>query len=803
MKKKLLLVPVLGLFFFYPLLSQSKFTISGYIEDATSAEKLLSGAIYDRKNNAGVVSNTYGFYSLTLPKGEVNLQVSYVGYQNQEFSFILNSDTSINFKMLPNDALQAVEVSAKKQNKIEDRTQMSQVTIPIEQIKKIPALFGEVDVLKALQMLPGVQSGGEGQNGLYVRGGSPDQNLILLDGVPVYNVSHLGGFFSVFNGDAIKNVTLTKGGFPARYGGRLSSIIEIDMKEGNMKEYHGEGGIGLISSRLTLEGPILKDKMSFMVSGRRTYIDILARPIIKNALKNENGQNNTTETDANIRMHFYDLNAKINYKINDKHRLFLSAYNGNDIFGAEIKETSKTQKNTYSLIDGGFDWGNITTALRWNWLITNKIFANTTLTYSRYLVNVKSLNESQNGNNFESFLTKYDSGIKDWGGKIDFDYVPIPQHHIKFGIANTYHQYNPGAFATKLKQDNYNLDTLVGTQTSFSLESSVYIEDNMQIGALKANIGLHFSGFHVKNTFYKSLQPRIGLNYPLSNNIALKASFASMRQYVNLLSNERLGLPTDLWVPSTEKIKPQDSWQTSIGIAKTLKDDYELSIEGYYKDMKNVLSYAEGASFLDVNTDWQQKVTQGTGKAYGAEFFLQKKEGKTTGWIGYTLSWNWRQFNDINNGERYPFRYDRRHDFKIIVTHQLSKNISFTGAWQYGTGNAISLATSSYKDIYGISNPLEPNGILVDYDIISQKNSIRMPAYHRLDVNFEFTKKKKHYTRTWAVGIFNLYNRANPLYLQPGTKTEQKPDGSYETRKVIQQISLFPIIPSVAYNFKF
>ena len=803
--KKVLLLFFLNFILSFPTFSQQKYTISGYIEDVSSSEKLLSAAIYDRKNSAGVVSNTYGFYSLTLPQGELNLTISYIGYKTQELTFVLRGDTTINFKMQPNAVLQEVEISAKKQNRIETRTQMGQITVPIEQIKKIPALFGEVDVLKALQMLPGVQSGGEGQNGLYVRGGSPDQNLILLDGVPVYNVSHIGGFFSVFNGDAIKNVTLTKGGFPARYGGRLSSIIEIDMKEGNMKEFHGEGGIGLIASRLTLEGPIIKDKMSFMISGRRTYIDLLARPIIKAATKADNANDPYTETNVGIDMHFYDLNAKVNYKINEKHRLFLSAYNGIDIFGAQYTEKNKQVIGNYNKTDGGFDWGNITTALRWNYLINNKLFANTTLTHSRYQVNIKAVSETQQDSSFEKFLAKYDSGIKDWGAKTDFDYVPTPNHHIRFGIGGTYHEYNPGAFNAKYTAANANEDTTLGSPKTFSFETSVYVEDEMQLGALKANVGLHASGFSVKNTFYKSLQPRLGLNYPLSNSIALKAAFTTMRQYINLLTNERIGLPTDLWVPSTEKIKPQDAWQASIGAAKTIGEDYEFSLEGYYKKMKNVISYTEGANFLDINTDWQKRITQGNGEAYGAEVFLQKKEGKTTGWIGYTLSWNNRQFDDLNNGLRYPFKYDRRHDFKAVVTHQFSKRFTLTGAWQYGTGNAVSLPTSIYKDVYGLSQL--GNNVYYssnfDYENLSKKNDFRMPAYHRLDVNLEFSKKKKRYTRTWVLGVYNAYSRANPMYLQAGTKNVKQPDGSFKGQKVIQQVSLFPIIPSVAYNFKF
>ena len=790
------------------LFSQQQFTINGYIEDSTSAEKLISAAVFDRKNVAGIVSNTYGFYSLTLPKGEVKLAISYVGYKPKDLGFILRGDTTINFHLTPNAYLQTVEISAKKQDRIENRTQMSQVTVPIEQIKKIPALFGEVDVLKALQLLPGVQAGGEGQNGLYVRGGSPDQNLILLDGVPVYNVSHIGGFFSVFNGDAIKNVTLTKGGFPARYGGRLSSVVEIDMKEGNMKEFHGEGGIGIIASRLTLEGPIIKDKMSFMVSGRRTYIDLLARPIIKAAAKKQNDDpTSSTTSSVGVDAHFYDLNAKINYKINEKHRLFLSAYNGIDIFGFRYDEIRKDGRG-YDKTKGGFNWGNITTAFRWNWLINNKLFANTTLTYSRYNVNVLAQADYKQDTSFSNNFAKYLSGIKDWGGKMDFDYVMNPQHRFRFGGGGTYHIYEPGAFQIKSKDGNINFDTTLGSKPTYSFEPYIYAEDEMQLGALKANVGLHFSGFSVQNVFYTSLQPRLGLNYPLSNDVSLKASFTTMQQYINLLTNERIGLPTDLWVPSTKNIKPQQSWQAAIGVAKTFKDAYEISIEGYYKDMKNVISYKEGSSFLNIDGNWEDKITQGKGQAYGAEFFIQKKEGKTTGWIGYTLSRNNRQFNDLNNGATYPFKYDRLHDFEILVIHKFSKRFTLSGTWQYGTGNAVSLPTSLYRLPYQ-STPYQNGGTtnpytyFQDYSINSGKNDFRMPAYHRMDVNFEFSKKKKHYTRAWVLGAYNLYSRANPIFLSLGYKSVKQPNGQYTQERVIRQFSLFPIVPHFAWNIKF
>jgi hypothetical protein len=800
--KQLLIVLTLVLQCFKPLYAQKTFTISGYVEDAASAEKLISAAVFDKKSGSGIVTNTYGFYSLTLPRGAVDLAITYVGYELQLLNFNLKQDTTIHFKLKSSVEMQEVVVSAKKQDRIEEQVQMSKVTIPIEQLKKIPALMGEVDVLKALQLLPGVQSGGEGQNGLYVRGGSPDQNLILLDGVPVYNVSHIGGFFSVFNGDAIKNVTLTKGGFPARYGGRLSSIIEIDMKEGNMKEFHGEGGIGLIASRLTLEGPLIKDKASFMVSGRRTYVDLLARPFIRSAAR-QDGLN-----DFDLRLHFYDFNAKVNYKINDKHRLFLSAYNGQDILSVGTTYKDANYSNTTT---GGTDWGNITTALRWNYLISNKLFSNTTLTYSRFGFNFGSaFNETRNNPLAKTaFSAKYVSGIEDVAGKIDLDYVLNTQHRIRFGGGGTYHTYNPGAFVLKGEADNFKFDTVLGAVSkAYSFEPSFYVEDEVQFGALKANIGLHASGFSTKNKFYTSLQPRLGANYLLGGGWAAKGSFATMTQYINLLTNESVGLPSDLWVPSTDKVKPQQSWQAAIGVAKTLGNEYEFSVEAYYKKMDNVLSYKEGVSFLGLENNWESKITQGKGRAYGVEFFVQKKEGKTTGWIGYTLSWNKRQFDGsngnepINAGLEFPFRYDRRHDMSVVVSHKFTKKLSLTGAWVFGTGNSVTLNNI----VYALAEQTPWGYSLQQFEVatVGEKNAYRMPNYHRLDINLEFSKKKKYYERKWSIGAYNAYNRANPYTIVNGTKTIKNPvPGGPTYQNVYRQFSLFPIIPSIAYGFKF
>ncbi len=761
--------------------TQEKFTISGYIEDESSGEKLIAANVIDLKGLDGNTSNTYGFYSLTLPSDSVYLSFSYIGYQTKVVPLFLDKDLTINIKLTNEATLNEIEIVAERFGRIEEETQMSRVDVPIEQIKKMPALLGEVDVLKTLQLLPGVQSGGEGQNGLYVRGGSPDQNLVLLDGVPVYNVSHVLGIFSVFNADAIKNVTLTKGGFPARYGGRLSSVLEINMKEGNMKEFHGEGSIGLISSKLTLEGPIKKDKTSFIVSARRTYADLIFKPIIKAAAADEGAQ-------VTPKLYFYDLNAKLQHKVNEKHRVFLSMYSGADVFGNKYKEDNIVS-------DAGINWGNIIGALRWNYQINNKLFLNTTATYSNYDIDFFVGFEDKNSSSNEKYSARYISGIEDWTGKLDFDYIPNPNHYIKFGGSATNHTYRPGALSWKLESGSEALDTTIGSQKLESMEYDLYVEDDMKFGAFKANVGLHASGFKVGKKFYPSLQPRIGMRYLLDNDIAIKGAFTTMTQFINLLTSEALSLPTDLWVPSTENIKPQTSWQAALGAAKTFKGDYEISVEGFYKEMKNVISYKEGSSFFTgFGTDWQTKVTQGDGEAYGLEFFVQKKRGKTTGWVGYTLSWNYRTFPEINGGKTYPFRYDRRHDMSFVVSHQLTDRISFSGAWIFGTGNAVSLPTARY------STGTNGWGFSEDVEILGDKNAYRMSNYHRLDLSVEFLKEKRGYERKWIISVYNAYWNKNPYYLL--ATTDYDPDTGQEKR-LLKEISILPIIPSVSYSFKF
>lgn len=780
-----------------------KFTISGYIKDAASSESLIGANVFDTHTKTGTSTNQYGFYSLTLPADSVGLIYSFVGYGAQVTSFYLQKDTIINIELADQALLEEIVISAREAEKIQEVTQMSTVSVPIAQIKSLPALLGEVDVLKALQLLPGVQSGGEGTSGLYVRGGGPDQNLILLDGVPVYNASHLFGFFSVFNADAINNVQLIKGGFPSRYGGRLSSVIDINMKEGNMKEFHGEGAVGLIAAKLTLEGPIVKDKTSFIVSGRRTYLDVLARPLIKAA----------SEGEGVAGYFFYDLNAKVNHKFSNRDRLYLSAYLGDDKF--YFREQYSNMYNGHELdytSDNGLQWGNLTSALRWNHMYNSKLFSNLTLTYSRYRFDIFADYEEEFYDDAEEVekttysKAAYLSGINDMAAKIDFDYIPSPRHYVRFGANAIRHSFHPGAFNIVSNEEIVDIDTTLGASTTHAIEYAAYIEDDIEItDRLKVNAGLHFSGFYVDQRFYKSLQPRVAARYFLAPELSLKASYARMTQYIHLLTNSGIGLPTDLWVPATGNIPPQDAQQVAVGFAKGLRNQYEVSLEGYYKNMKNLIEYKEGASFVSISGTWQNKVEAGTGRSYGAELLIQKKEGRTTGWLGYTLSKSDRQFDNLNQGKRFPYKYDRRHDLGLAVVHHWKERVDLSFAWVFGTGNATSIPTTIYageesSDSYNYYPESGFNPTEVYY--YGERNSFRMRSYHRLDVSIAFKKKTKWGERTWTLGVYNAYSRKNPFFIYLSEDGEYI-NGVYKEKSQFKQVSLFPFIPSVNYSFKF
>lgn len=810
---------------FFLLSFAQSYTISGYITDAKNGETLISASVLEVNSRKGNVSNVYGYYSLTVPKGDVELQYSYVGFGTQQRAFRLAKDTVINIRLTESIELKEVTVVGSRRELGVQGSQMSAIEVPVSQIKSIPTLFGETDVLKALQLLPGVQAGTEGSAGMYVRGGGPDENLLLLDGVPVYNVNHMFGFFSVFNADAIKNVTLYKGSFPARFGGRLSSVVDIRMNDGDDKNYHGNVTVGLISSKINIEGPIIKEKTTFNFSARRTYADIIAQPLIKLALSQENGMERTSAG-----YYFYDLNAKVSHKFSDKDRLYLSAYMGDDVIYANIRQRYVDSQNgsQTSWLKMDWDWGNIIGALRWNHIISPKLFMNTTAAYTRYRFFMSVGTESETKivdpptTINESITLGYRSGIEDYSAKVDFDYSPDPNHDIKFGANYTFHTFRPGVTVAQMKGSYLNMDTTIGDQNVQSHETMVYAEDNITLGYyLKANVGLHYSNFFVQEEFYHSLQPRLSLRVLLSDRFSVKAGYAYMSQYIHLLSNSNISLPTDLWVPVTKRIEPMKSHQVSVGAFYNLLNLLDLSVEGYYKTMGNLIEYKDGASFFGSSTGWEDKVSMGRGWAYGAEFLAQKTIGKTTGWVGYTWAKSERLFDrvgqELNNGLPFPAKYDRRHDLSIVVMHKFSERFDLSGTWVYSTGNAGTLAlhdyagvdvpqTTSYGTNYpeGDMNPITSFIQTTSLPYVSSRNNYRYEPYHRMDIGVNFHKQLKHGKRTWNISVYNAYNQLNPFITTVDTSGSWNPvTETYTEKKVLKQYSIFPVIPSVSYTYKF
>lgn len=783
MKKFLLLLLV---FIAVNCMGQGRYTISGYIKDAASGETLI-GANVSVSGSKSITSNQYGFYSITLTEGSYTLIISYVGFQSRVIPISLSKDTLFNIDLAFATALsQEVIVSARKRDSNVKAAQMGKISLPIEQIKSIPAFLGEVDLLKAVQLLPGVRNAGEGTSGLYVRGGGPDQNLILLDDAIVYNTGHLFGFFSIFNSDAIKNVSLIKGGMPAQYGGRLSSVLDISMKEGNNQKYQVEGGIGLIASRLSIQGPIKKDKASFIVSARRTYVDAIAKPFIK-----------TSSQFYGSGYYFYDLNAKINYKFNEKDRLYLSGYFGRDVFDFV---------NGRQSLKVNIPWGNATGTLRWNHVFNNKLFANTTAVYNDYNFAFKAAQ-----NNFE---LKLSSGIRDMSIKQDFDFYPYSKHNLKFGLLYTYHRFTPSVISGS--QDSIVFSPL-NAQVKFAHEGAIYIQDDWNIGPKwKLNAGLRYSGFQqigpnkiyttdpngnrtdsiVYNSgqpvkTYGGLEPRATLRYTIDEHTSLKAAVTRNLQYIHLVSNAGTTLPTDLWVPSTYKVKPQLSWLYAAGIFKNFKNNtYEASVELYYKDMQNQIEYKEGYT-PNTLEDTENSFTFGKGWSYGTELFINKAKGKLTGWIGSTISWTFRKFPQLNFGNKYPAKYDRRADMTVVAMYELNKKWKISGTFVYGSGNAATLPQRFYI----------VEGVLTQE--YSRINEYRLPSYHRMDLAAILTPKRnegRKWKSEWVFSIYNVYSRQNPYFIY-FDQTGSPLDGSLQVQA--KQVSLFPVIPAVTWNFRF
>jgi len=772
-----------------------RYTISGYIKEAVSGESLIGVNIYLSDHKTGTVTNTYGFYSITLPAADsIELIASYIGFTPEIRKVSFHKNIELNIDLKPNILLDEVTITADRPEKQSESVKMSTVKLQVAQIKNVPSLLGEKDVLKVLQLMPGVQKGSEGNSGLYVRGGGPDQNLIILDDAIVYNASHLFGFFSLFNGDALKSVELTKGGFPARYGGRLSSVLEMNMKEGNKEEWHGEGGIGIISSRMTVEGPLKKGKSSILLSGRRTYVDLLLRPVLA-AAKTEN-----------TGYYFYDFNAKVNYDFGRNNKLYLSGYFGKDKF--------YLKNNSGGVIENvGFLWGNATGTLRWNHLFNNKLFANASAIYSSYKFGVydkyKVIKENKD------YYAEYYSGIRDLSVKYDIDYIPNPNHWIKIGAISIFHRFKPHAYVELDVPNNINIREISYTD---GVESGIYAEDTWQpFQSLKVNGGLRFSHFLASKNQYHFFEPRLSLAWRLENDFALKGSYASMNQYIHMISGTGISLPTDLWVPTTDRVRPQQSRQLALGLVKDLQNPMlAFSLEGYYKTMDHVIGYKEGASFIDIDEatsavgiNWEDNVTAGRAWSYGFEFLLQKKEGRLTGWIGYTLSWTQMQFDSLNFGKKYYARYDRRHDISVVATYKLTNRITLSGTWVYGTGNAVTLPLSEYNvaehpaDLHSQSFYYSGEAMYMfgrNVNDYGEKNNFRMRAYHRLDIGIQFHKEKKWGERIWEISFYNIYNRKNPFFYYAENKYDETTGKYYG---LLKQVSLFPVIPSFSWSFKF
>ncbi len=794
-----------------------KYTISGYVEDAQSGERLIAASVYDVDNvRYGTMTNEYGYFSLTLPQPKVHLRVSYVGYYPLD-TMINVSGQEVVFRLRSSTVIEEVVVTGYKQEL--KSAQMGRISVPVKMIQNLPVIFGEGDLMKTLQLLPGVQSGTEGSGGVYVRGGGPDQNLILLDGVPVYNLNHLFGFFSVFPPEAIKDVTLIKGGFPAHYGGRLSSVIDIRMKDGNMDHLTGSLSLGLISSKFTLEGPIKKGKTSFIISARRTYYDLLAKPFIAR-FGNQEYTDDTSykeKTKFGAGYFFYDLYTKVNHKFSRKDRVYLSFYSGLD--KAYVNNTYEDEYfghrdiSFYEKMETRADlhWGNTIAALRWNHAFGHKIFSNLTLTYSKFVfanyVNNKDLYREDSLETKEDFLLSYSLGIQDFALSYDFDYSPNSKHYIKFGVNGIYHHFQPGRIDFSIKTNYTSLDTSFGSIDLYAPEFNVYLEDDFKIGdLLRVNAGLRVSSFIVRNKVYVSPEPRISARVMVSDNISVKASYARMKQYLHFLTNNTLGLPIDVWVPATDRIVPEDSWQVSAGMVWLTPKGINVTIEGFYKKMNNLVEIKEGqsvfSSVMGGSTTWEDNVTQGQGWSYGAELLVKKDFGRLTGWIGYTLMWSMRQFDQINFGQIFPYKYDRRHDLSIVGTYKLKKNIVLGFTWVYGSGTPVTIAREEFLSLINPINSYYMYGLPEeDFNVLEYyggRNSYRLPSYHRLDLSMNFYKKRRRGTRAWILGVYNVYNHINPFYADLYNNFDVN-TGQHQTK--LRVYSIFPIMPFISYKF--
>lgn len=754
-----------------------RYSISGHITDASTGEDLIGASVMIEELGKGSVSNLYGFFSVNLVPGEYILIFSYVGYQSQVKNIDLKADLKINVELTEDiHQMEEVTIRAERRNNNVSSVEMSVNQLPIKSIRRIPTLMGEVDVIKAIQLLPGVQAAAEGSSGFSVRGGNPDQNLILLDEATVYNASHLMGFFSVFNNDAVKDVRLYKGDIPAEYGGRLSSLLDVRMKNGNLKKFSGTGGIGSISSRLTLEGPLVKDKTSFVASGRRTYLDLFL-PFAKSKDVREST------------LYFYDFNMKVNHIINDNNRLYFSGYFGRDVF-----------ENKFA----GMEFGNRTFSLRWNHIFSNNLFSNFTLIQSKYDYHLGTPEGEAN-----SFL--WESSMLDYGLKADFTWYLTPENTIKFGMLTTYHTFEPG-YARGLGEQS--LLSKFALPENYALENGIYVSDEQSLGEkIKLKYGLRLSSFHnigestvynyddnynigdssvySKGEFfndYYALEPRTAATYLINERSSLKLSYSRTVQYIHLAQNSTAGTPLDLWFPSSPNVDPQFSDQVAAGYFRNFIDDrLETSVEAYYKKMKNAIDFKDHASLL-LNPYMEGELRIGEASSYGLEFLIRKTDGRLNGWISYTLSKTWREVPGIYEGNPYPAPYDKPHDISVVLNYEIGKRLITSMNWVYSTGLPVTFPTGRYEYM-GVISP-----------VYSDRNAYRMPDYHRMDVSITLLSKDKpgkKWQGEWNLSVYNAYARKNAWAIN----FVQDEEDSLVT--YAEKTYLFSIVPSLSYNFRF
>lgn len=770
--------------------------ISGYVEDRETGERLAGASVYDLRSKKGTLSNEAGFFSLSLPIDSVKLVVSMVGYSIHAERFLLLGDAQRRVRMAPDLLLATVEILENEETpELDGLAGVDVVNIPVADVEKMPALLGEPDVFNALKLYPGVHSGGDGSSGLYVRGGGPDQNLVLLDGVPIYNSSHLFGFYSIFNADAIKSIELVKGGFPARYGGRLSSVIGIGMKEGDVNKYHGEVNLGLAAARIFVEGPIVREKTSFVFSARRTIME----PYFKVLNKVESQRNGNS-----VNYSFYDINAKVTHRFSPRNQLFLTFYTGGDKFGSGYEiDTSGVN----DLFDFKLNWGNTAGILRWRRDWGKRVFADISFYGTQYKYKAESFNELQYlGVDTSNTKLEITSQVQDLGFKCQFDIIPGQRHYLRVGGSSVLHAFVPETYTQLItrSQDDV-VDNRAGQRTIRPWENNVFIEENLLVGRrLRFNLGLNMAHYLVDSSQYFSLQPRFSARWELPKGFAIEGNFTRMVQYLHLLSNAGVGLPTDLWVPATGRIPPQTALQGAFGIEKEFaKLKLEIGLEAYGKEMRNLIDYQTGINFLGSN-DWEDLVeTEGVGRSYGLELFIRRHTGRLTLTAGYTLSRTTREFPTINFGNPFFYKYDRTHDIAIAGIYRLNEHVSFSAEWLYGTGNAITFPQSvryaPTSNILGFWDLNEgPNlNVIIDY---GERNSFRMPAYHRLDVNCNFVWKRSWGEWTANVGLFNVYNRRNPYFLF--LRADYSDDASSPEIKA-RKMSLLPLLPTLNVGVRF